>query len=53
MNLRQIGGFDEAAARSVAKLIIKVAETKDQPDVLETIKEEVHDLTAQLPLYDN
>lgn len=46
-------GFDEAAARSVAKLIIKVAETKDQPNVLETIKEEVHALTAKFPLYDN
>lgn len=46
-------GFDEEAARKVAKLIIKVAENKDQSGLLESIEEEVHALTAQFPLYEN
>lgn len=46
-------GFDEEASREVAKLIIKVAENKDQPAVLDTIIEEVHALTDQFPLYEN
>lgn len=46
-------GFDEMAAKKVAELIIKVAENKDNVAILESVKEEVHALTAQFPLYAN
>lgn len=46
-------GFKEAEARQVAEFIVRVAENKDQPAVLEEIKAEVHALTKQFPLHKN
>lgn len=44
-------GFDEAAARKVAELIIRTAENQENTEVLATIKDEVQELTKQYPLY--
>lgn len=46
-------GFDEDGARKVAELIIRVAANKDDAETLVTVKEEVHALTAQFPLYED
>lgn len=44
-------GFKEEEARKVAELIVKVAENKEDTNILEQVKAEVHALTAQFPLY--
>lgn len=46
-------GFDEDAAKKVAELIIRVAANKNDAETLVTVKEEVHALTAQFPLYES
>lgn len=44
-------GFKEDDAKEVARLIIKVAENQENPQVLNEVKEEVRALTTRLPLY--
>lgn len=44
-------GFKEDDAKEVARLIIKVAENQENPEVLNEVKEEVRALTTRLPLY--
>ncbi len=44
--------FDEADAKKVAELIVATLESKDDEAKLAEIKEAVHELTTQRPLYD-
>ena len=44
-------GFGVTEAKKVAELIIRTAQSKDQPEALEIILKEVHDLTSDFPLY--
>lgn len=44
-------GFDEEASKTVAELIIKVLDNKDNGEVLEEVKAAVKELTDAYPLY--